>query len=294
MMIDVLNLTKIYQSGKGVFDVTFSVQKGEVFGFLGPNGAGKTTTIRQLLGFTNSDSGECRIDDRDTRKDAAVIARELGYLPGEIAFFEHMTGTQFLTFMAELRGIDAPKRREEMIERFELETHMKIRKMSKGMKQKLALVASLMHDPSILILDEPTSGLDPLMQKRFIDLICEEKQKGKTILMSSHQFEEVERTCERVAIIKDGRIVTVASISHLQEQVRKTFRVGFASDEDVREMKKTKLDLKVIDDHTCLIYIQDNYTDVLQALAKRQVKSMKSLDESLEEIFIGFYGKETH
>jgi len=294
MMIDVLNLTKIYQSGKGVFDVSFSVQKGEVFGFLGPNGAGKTTTIRQLLGFTNSDSGECRIDDRDTRKAAAVIARELGYLPGEIAFFEHMTGTQFLTFMAQLRGIDAPKRREEMIERFELETHMKIRKMSKGMKQKLALVASLMHDPSILILDEPTSGLDPLMQKRFIDLICEEKQKGKTILMSSHQFEEVERTCERVAIIKDGRIVTVASISHLQEQVRKTFRVGFASEEDVREMKKTKLDLKVIDDHTCLIYIQDNYTDVLQALAKRQVTSMKSLDESLEEVFIGFYGKETH
>ncbi|MDD5294026.1 MAG: ATP-binding cassette domain-containing protein, partial [Candidatus Izemoplasmatales bacterium] len=111
-MIDVLNLTKIYQSGKGVFDVSFSVQKGEVFGFLGPNGAGKTTTIRQLLGFTNSDSGECRIDDRDTRKAVAVIARELGYLPGEIAFFEHMTGTQFLTFMAQLRGIDAPKRRE--------------------------------------------------------------------------------------------------------------------------------------------------------------------------------------
>ena len=248
-VIEIKHLTRDYGHGKGVFDISFDVNRGEVFGFLGPNGAGKTTTIRHLVGFIKNQSGTCTINGHDCWKESAYINKDLGYIPGEMAFFDDMTGHEFLGFMAKYRGhVDMRRqqelielfelnpqgkikkmskgmkhrghvdmrRQQELIELFELNPQGKIKKMSKGMKQKLGIVSAFMHNPDILILDEPTSGLDPLMQKHFIELIAKEKEKGKTILLSSHIFEEVERTCDRVGIIRQGKMVTVDSVETLR------------------------------------------------------------------------------
>jgi len=211
-MIRVEHLTKSYGPKKGVFDLSFEVKKGEIFGFIGPNGAGKTTTIRQLLGFIKSDSGLAFVNDLESFHNAATIQEKLGYLPGEIAFFDQMTGDEFLRFLGEMRGLPNDDKMQELKSFLELDANGKIKKMSKGMKQKLGLVAAFMHDPEILILDEPTSGLDPLMQSKFVELILKEKAKGKTILMSSHSFEEIERTCDRALIIKEGQMVALEDI----------------------------------------------------------------------------------
>lgn len=212
------NLTRDYGGGKGVFDVSFHVDQGEAFGFLGPNGAGKTTTIRHLMGFLKPEAGKCTIDGLDCWRERDKIQGRLGYIPGEISFFDDMSGTEYLKFIADYRGAGAENRQKELLERFELNPRGKIKKMSKGMKQKIGIVAAFLHDPEILILDEPTSGLDPLMQSRFIDLVAEEKAHGKTVLISSHMFEEVERTCDRIGIIREGRMAAVDSAAALRER----------------------------------------------------------------------------
>lgn len=224
-VLQIDHLTRNYGNGKGIFDVSFNVGEGEVFGFLGPNGAGKTTTIRHLMGFIRPKEGFCRIDGKDCWKARAEIQQHLGYIPGEINFFDDMSGREFLRFMAHYRQIPAENRQKELLERFELNPKGKIKKMSKGMKQKLGIVAALMHDPQILILDEPTSGLDPLMQNLFIQLIAEEKARGKTILLSSHMFEEVERTCDRIGIIRQGRMAAIDSVDTLRSRHLRTYTV---------------------------------------------------------------------
>ena len=211
--IEIQNVTKDFGQGRGVFDVSFSVKEGEVFGYLGPNGAGKSTTIRQLLGFVKPQKGSLQILGMDCFRKAAQIHKHIGYLAGEIAFVENMKGMEYIEFIARLRGMKDDARIKELIEMFELNPSGKIRKMSKGMKQKIALVTAFMDSPKVVILDEPTSGLDPLMQNRFVDLILEEKKKGTTILMSSHIFEEVERTCDRTAIIRQGKIVDTVDMT---------------------------------------------------------------------------------
>jgi len=291
-MIEVNNLSKIYSNGKGIFDVNFKVSEGEVFGFLGPNGAGKTTTIRSLLGFTNPSSGSCSINGLDCRTRAEDIQQILGYVPGEISFFDNMTGMQFMKFIADMRGKNDTKLRDSLIERFELEGDRKIRKMSKGMKQKVGLITAFMHDPSVIILDEPTSGLDPLMQKRFIELIMEEKQRGKTILMSSHIFDEVDRTCERAAIIREGLIVAVENISSLKSSLRKSYLVTVGSNADIEKIKASNIDYKIIDDNRVEIFISNNYDKMLSTLATCNVLSLDSASQTLEQIFIRYYGKE--
>ncbi|NBH84441.1 ABC transporter ATP-binding protein [bacterium C-53] len=228
-VINVQNLTRDYGLGKGIFDVSIQVDKGEVFGFLGPNGAGKTTTIRHLMGFIKPRSGSARIDGMDCWKKRDEIQKKLGYIPGEISFFDDMTGKEFLKFVSDYRNLGKENRMQEMLERFELDLSGKIKKMSKGMKQKLGIVSAFMHDPAIFILDEPTSGLDPLMQNRFIEVIAEEKKKGKTILLSSHMFEEVERTCDRIGIIRSGKLVTVDSVETLRERHMHTYTVRLDS-----------------------------------------------------------------
>lgn len=291
-MIKVEHLTKKYTSGKGIFDVTFDVKEGEVFGFLGPNGAGKTTTIRQLLGFTNANEGICEINGLDTRKHSKEIHKNLGYLPGEIAFFDDMTGKEFMNFMQAMRQNKDNTIRNELIERFELEADRKIKKMSKGMKQKVALITTFMHNPDILILDEPTSGLDPLMQKRFIEFVLELKAQGKTILMSSHMFEEVERTCERVAIIKEGRIVAVEKISDLKEKMQKQYVVSLQDEASVQVVLNSNLQTRVLNSHQVEITLQNNTNEMLNVLSHVKVDSIDSINQSLEQIFISYYGNE--
>ena len=290
-MIKVESLTKTYGNGKVIFDVSFEVKDGEVFGFLGPNGAGKTTTIRQLLGFTNAEKGSCSINGLDTRTQAHIIKKDLGYLPGEIAFFDDMTGNQFLNFLQDLSGNKDKQLRNELIAYFELEAHRKIRKMSKGMKQKVALIAAFMDDPQVIILDEPTSGLDPLMQKRFIEFVIKQKEKGKTILLSSHMFEEVERTCERVAIIKEGRIVATENIADLKLKMQKQYLVSTKNKTSLNKLLKSKLDLKQISENQVEITLHNNLDEMMEVLASCKLDSFDSVSQSLEQIFISYYGE---
>lgn len=230
--ITVENLTRDYKRGRGIFDVSFEVKEGEVFGFLGPNGAGKTTTIRHLMGFIRPQSGRCEIDGMDCWREQKEIQSRIGYIPGEISLFNGMSGDEFLRFIEKYRGDASEKMKRDLIDRFELDPRGKIRKMSKGMKQKVGIVSAFMHDPDTLILDEPTSGLDPLMQNRFIDLIEGEKKRGKTILLSSHMFEEVERTCDRIAMIRAGRLSDVNSAGEIRRQHVHTYKVTLESEKE--------------------------------------------------------------
>lgn len=291
-MIEIKNMSKIYPNKKGVFEIDFTVHKGEVFGFLGPNGAGKTTTIRQLLGFTNATEGNCYVNGLETRENNAQLQKSLGYLPGETAFFDHMSGNEFLDFLSEMRGGISDTRKHELLVFFELDPNGKIRKMSKGMKQKLALVAAFMHDPDVYILDEPTSGLDPLMQKKFIDLVLEEKKKGKTILMSSHMFEEIERTCDRAAIIKDGRIVALDHILSLKQHLRKSYVITLKNNMDVEKIEEAGFEIRRIEENKVEVFISRNVNSLLQLLATMDVVSLDASNQSLEQIFIKYYGKE--
>ncbi len=262
------NVTRDYGGGKGIFDVSFHVNQGEAFGFLGPNGAGKTTTIRHLMGFLKSKSGHCTIDGLDCWKDRDKIQQRLGYITGEISFFDDMTGTDFLRFLASYRGIGAKTRQKELLERFELNPKGKIKKMSKGMNQKIAIVAAFMHDPEILILDEPTSGLDPLMQNRFIELLEEEKAQGKTILISSHMFEEVERTCHRVGIIREGKLAAVDSVEALRKRHVRPYTVTLDTQDEAESFAKD------------FGGVRDGLTVTV------------TTKQSLEEIFMHYYGGE--
>ncbi len=229
-VMEVTGVTKDYGLGRGVFDLSFSVDEGEVLGFLGPNGAGKTTTIRQLMGFIRPDKGSLQIRGKDCFRERDEIQRSLGYLPGEIAFINSMKGMEFIRFVARMKEMEGLGPAKELMERLELRADGKISRMSKGMKQKIGIVCAFMNDPEILILDEPTSGLDPLMQNRFTELVLEERKRGKTILMSSHMFEEVERTCKRAVIIKAGKLVAVEDVERLRDGRGKKIEVRFADE----------------------------------------------------------------
>lgn len=264
--IQIENLMRDYGGGKGVFDVSFHVDHGEAFGFLGPNGAGKTTTIRHLMGFIRPQSGKCTIDGIDCWSGRDKVQARLGYIPGEISFFDDISGTEFLKFLEEYRRIGTCSRKAELLERFELDPTGRIKKMSKGTKQKLGIVAAFMHDPDILILDEPTSGLDPLMQSRFVNLVAEEKEHGKTILMSSHMFEEVERTCDRIGIIRKGRMIAVDSAAALHERHTRSYTV-------------------TLENETAAEAFAADFDGV-----RSGIRVTVAAKQSLEEIFMNYYG----
>ena len=265
-VINIDHLTHKFSETSGIFDIDIQANEGESFGFLGPNGAGKTTTIRHLLGYIRPHSGTTQILGKDTWYQADEIQDYLGYVPGEIAFFDEMTGTEFLKFIQKYRGLKNVTLQKELIDRFELDTKTVIKKMSKGTKQKLGLVSAFMHDPQVLILDEPTSGLDPLMQNRFVDLVQQEQKKGKTLLISSHLFEEVERTCHQVAIIRAGHIVAKDNIENLRAQHIRTYQVTLPTEAEA------------------LAFAKDYHGEQIG----NQVKVSKTA--SLESIFLHYYG----
>lgn len=293
-MIEAEKLTKDYGGGRGVFDLSFAVEKGEVMGFLGPNGAGKTTTIRQMMGFIRPDQGSVRIGGRDCFAHAAQIQRDLGYLPGEPAFMEDMTGEAFLHFLAKMKGISDFGRARELMERFELDGSARIKRMSKGTKQKVAIVAAFMGGPELLILDEPTSGLDPLMQNRFIDLVLGEKQRGATILMSSHIFEEVERTCDRTVIIREGRIATVERLEKLKKTKRKLFSVQFERAQDAAAFAASWQKGARPQGDTVQAAVTGSPDAFLKAVSAYSVRDIDLHRETLEELFLHFYGGEAN
>lgn len=291
-VIAVDHLTKDYGHKRGVFDISLHVEKGICYGFLGPNGAGKTTTIRHLMGFSKPQCGKTSILGYDSWKYAAILKNEVGYLPGEIAFPKGYTGTGFLKQQMNMRNVKDTSRVESLLKRFELDPGMHVERMSLGVRRKLAVVTAFLHDPEILILDEPTSGLDPVMQENFIEFIKEEKQRGKTILLSSHIFHEVDATCDRISIIKEGKIVADFVADELKNCSSKIYRVTFASKESfVRftnldyhfsSKNETKLRARVVIE-------TDQINQLIADISGLDVVDFQEIDFTLEDYFMQFY-----
>jgi ABC-2 type transport system ATP-binding protein len=242
-LIEVSHITKDYGDNKGIFDVSFELRKGEILGFVGANGAGKTTTIRNIMGFLKPDSGNIKIKNLDSWQEAEKTKKYIGYVPGEIAFPDLKTGTEFLKSQAEFCGITDLSYANEITKRLQLDTSANLKRMSKGMKQKTALVSALLPNPEILILDEPTTGLDPLMRVSFLKILSEEKKKGKTILISSHLYEELEKIADRVMLIDKGKIINITDMNEIRNRPVADFKIEFNSKEDYE--KFLLLDYKI-------------------------------------------------
>ena len=290
-IIRVQHLTKRYGGSRGVEDLTFEVGPGEAFGFLGPNGAGKTTTIRLLLDFIRPTSGTARVFGMDPRREGVQVHRRVGYLPGELALYERMTGEAYLRAFADLRGGVGVARIKELAERLDLDPSRKIHDLSHGNKQKIGLVQAFMHEPELLILDEPTQGLDPLVQQTFYKMIQDEqRERGATIFLSSHVMPEVERVCDRVAIIREGRLATVADIGELKAKVLR--RIEFHFSEPVPGSSFERLPgVKDVSVHgnTVLLSVEGTVDGVIKEAARYHVVSLETREPSLEEAFLAFY-----
>ncbi len=298
-VLEVNNLTKDYGSGRGVFDVSFKVNEGEVFGFLGPNGAGKSTTIRHLMGFSHPDKGNTKIIGKDSFKEYSSILSNVGYIPGEIALPAGLNGYEFIRMMQDMYHVHNNDMLAKMLDLFELKDNVlrgDTKHMSLGVKRKLAIVTAFMSDPQVLILDEPTSGLDPVMQQKFIDFIVEEKKRGKTILLSSHIFSEVDATCDRIAIIKDGRIVSEFNADDLKHATLKQYRIVFDNHDEYQRFKDTlNTDIiNIIKDrepkNKLFITCEDsNINQVVEFLSTFKIKEFNNIKETLEDYFMKFY-----
>ena len=286
-------LTKSYGSHRGIVDVNLEVQQGEVFGFLGPNGAGKTTTIRILLDLIRPTSGKAYVFDIESSADPAAIHRRIGYLPGEFTLYDRLTGAQTLEYFGNLRGGVDKAYQAELIERFDLDAGRRFKEYSKGNKQKVGLVAALQHKPELLLLDEPTSGLDPLVQQTFFTVLREQVAAGSTVFLSSHVLSEVERSCDRVAIIREGRLVQVDRVDALRDLAHHQVELRFAGDPPVGEFKGLAgvSDVEV-EDHLIRLRVLGPITPVVQAAARLGVTDFLSREPSLEETFLAQYGRE--
>lgn len=289
-LIETDGLTKDYGRGRGVFGVSFAVAAGQTLGFLGPNGAGKTTTLRQLMGFVRPDAGTARIGGHDCFAEAAAVHRQVGYLPGELACPDDMTGKTYLQFCAGMYGAKDRKRIDGLVERFELGGALdgRIRKMSKGTKQKLGIVCAFFTDAPVLLLDEPTSGLDPLMQNRFVQLILEEKARGKTILLSSHMFEEVERTCDAAAILRAGRLAAVEQMDALRRDRRRVFEVQFDTPAAAQHFAAAHRGLRA-EGSSVRVAVAGRVDGLVKALAAYPVADLSLHEQGLEELFLQYY-----
>ncbi len=289
-MIIVKNLTKNYGNNRGIFNLSFQIKEGSCVGFLGPNGAGKTTTIRHLLGLIQNYTGSASIKNLNCKTDSVEIQKYIGYLPGEINFIDDIKGNELIDLISAMKEMSNLDYAYELLQLFELKPNMKIHKMSKGMKQKLAIVIAFMNDPEILILDEPSSGLDPLMQQRLIELILDHKKRGKTIFLSSHSFEEVEKTCDRIIMIKDGHIVNDSHIEQLiKEQIRK-YEVKFSKESDVHDFLKKHHGTQV-DNLTVLIELEQPFNELINTLSSYNIQDITKNTLKLEEIFMNYYGE---
>ena len=291
-IIEITDLTKDYNHNRGIFDLTFTIQKGEVYGFLGPNGAGKTTTVRHLLGFSKPDKGTSSILGYNSWEEPEIIQNHVGYIPGEIALPENMDGQEYINMIAEMRNLKDMTKANELIERFNLDTSTNIKRMSKGTKQKIGIITAFMHDPELLLLDEPSSGLDPLMQAEFIQLVKEEKEKGKTVLLSSHMFDEVEKTCDRVSIIKQGRIITTINVKDIEHRTTKTFEIKFKTKKDFNEFNKLDLNFIEVNKEKQRIKVDIDDIDIntfTASLSKYKLEYISEIKYTLEDYFMRFY-----
>lgn len=292
IIIDVGNLTKDYGFGRGVFDVSIKVHKGECYGYLGPNGAGKSTTIRHIMGFSSPQKGSIKVFGKDAFRNTSYILGRVGYLPGEIALPDGLNGWEFLRMMQNMRNSHNEEHLKYLLNKFNLDPNTNPKEMSLGDKRKLAVVAAFMDDPDVLILDEPTSGLDPVMQKVFIDFIIEEKKRGKTILMSSHIFSEIDQTCDTITIIKDGHHVSTIKASEIKHRDEKTYLLTFENNNDLLSFAKDMPVKEIIEknENTLTCSINKNaLRDFIQIIAKHHIVKFEEIKYTLEDYFMNFY-----
>jgi ABC-2 type transport system ATP-binding protein len=283
-------LTKSYGSSRGVVDLTFEVERGEVFGYLGPNGAGKTTTIRLLLDLIRPTRGRAVVLGLDARRESVEVRRHVGYVPGELALYPRLTGREHLSFYAGLRGGVDPRGVNDLVERLDLDLDRPVADLSKGNRQKVALVQALMHRPELLVLDEPTSGIDPLVQQEFYRLVRERTAAGGTVLLSSHVLSEVEHVADRVAIVREGRLVVVEDVAGLKARAVRRLVVHFAAPVAAEPFASLPGVRSVEADGTGLRFEVEGSLDTLvKAIAAHEVVDIVSHEPDLEEIFLSYY-----
>lgn len=298
--IEVSHLTKDYGSGRGVFDVSFQIDQGECFGFLGPNGAGKSTTIRHLMGFSKPDSGKAKILGKESFAHYDEVLHQVGYIPGEIALPVGLTGYEFLKMEQDLQGVHDQEQQKKMLNLFRLDNKVlagETKRMSLGVKRKLAIVSAFQSDPKVLILDEPTSGLDPLMQEVFVDLVHSEIKAGKTILLSSHIFSEIDSTCDRIAIIKDGHLVSTFKSDDLKHASTKFYNLTFPNQKAYRRFLTNhgQADyFKILnkDDSKRTLFISADDKDInrlISHLSHYNLVGFTNQKETLQNYFMKFY-----
>jgi len=290
-VIEIKNLTKNYNKSRGIIDVSFDVKEGEIFGFIGPNGSGKSTTIRTLLELIHPTSGGAKIFGKDCISNSPEILKEVGYLPSEVFYYDGMKVIDLLNYSASFYKKDCSKRIKELSEIMDLDLNRKIDELSYGNKKKVGIVQALLHQPKLIILDEPTGGLDPLMQQKFFDLLKEENKKGATIFFSSHVLSEVQRICDRVAIIKEGRIIKVEKMSEINDSNYKRLKIDAKDklDDSYFQIDGTQ-DLKVNGNIHSFMFKGD-INDILSKITSIKVNNIWIDELDLEEIFLHYYNK---
>ncbi len=290
-IIQTEKLTKSYGSHRGIVDVDLEVTEGEAFGFLGPNGAGKTTTIRVLLDHLRPTSGRATVFGIETTADPVAIHRRIGYLPGEFTLYDKLTGGQTIEYFANLRGgVDAAYQ-ADLVARLDVDPTRKFKEYSKGNKQKIGLIVALQHRPDLLVLDEPTSGLDPLVQQTFYEVIREAKAEGRTIFLSSHILSEVEKTCDRVAIIREGQLAKVDRVEALRDLAHHQVELRFSGDVPVGAFAAIPGVSEVTtEDHTLRMRVSGSIAPVVREAARYELLDFVSREPSLEETFLAQYG----
>lgn len=283
------HLTKYYGKVRGIEDFTLTVNKGEIFGFLGPNGAGKTTTIRLCLGLISKTSGSITIFGLDSHKDSVQIRRRVGYVPGDFGLISNIRVKSFLNYLLSLSNYSSDDKMKELAARLDLDLNRKTHELSRGNRQKVGVIQAFMAGQDLIILDEPTTGLDPLMQQEFYKILREEKEKGKTIFMSSHILAEAEAVCDRVAIIKEGRLKIVEEIASLQKKTGKVLDVEFRSPVNVEEFRLPGVSEIRVDNNRLVLTINENIDSVIKAVANHRIVNMNLKTYSLEELFLRYY-----
>ena len=294
-IIQTNNLTKSYGKSRGIIEVTFSIQEGEVFGFLGPNGAGKTTTMRTLMGLLHANSGNATIGGLDCWTQSTEVKKQVGYLPGEFTFDPGLRGAQIIEYLGHLRGGVDQTYVRALVERLGFDPSKRFREYSHGNKQKLGLVQAFMHKPRLLILDEPTSGLDPLNQQEFYKMIAEVHAEGRTVFLSSHILPEIEQTCDRVAIIREGRLVKIDHVSALKDIHQHDVEISFAGPASVEWFKNVAGVAKVAqgaDEHTLQLNVQGELTEIIRIAGQHGATNITTHEPTLEEVFLRFYEPE--
>ncbi len=296
VIIDVDHLTKDYGYHRGVFDVSIKVHKGECYGYLGPNGAGKSTTIRHIMGFSKPQKGSIKIMGIDTFGNTDKILGKVGYLPGEPSIPAGLTGWGFIKMMQDMRGEENNERLDYLLKLFKLDPSPNVKEMSLGDKRKLAVVTAFMNDPEVLILDEPTSGLDPVMQLVFIKFIVEEKKRGKTILLSSHIFSEVEATCDKISIIKDGVHVSTFDAEEVKNIDTKVYVLTFKDKENMdKYLEKCPFEIERKNETRLIVGVkfkQSEYKQFLDSVMGIKITTFAEKPFTLQDYFMSFYKEE--